>query len=132
MGPAGQQQAKACAPSRRSRAGAAFPKGATGATTTPDYSLSGTSSSQPQIVEGEETEGASLPLALLARDAQKMRAAAELLNAWQIAPHDLWCGELLGRGGCGSAISIHHAAISHAEMHRRERRGKPTQRKLAH
>ena len=28
-----------------------------------------------------------------------MRAAAELLNAWQIAPHDLWCGELLGRGG---------------------------------
>ena len=44
-------------------------------------------------------EGASLPLALLARDAQKMRAAAELLNAWQIAPHDLWCGALLGRGG---------------------------------
>ena len=45
------------------------------------------------------TEGASLPLALLARDAPKMRAAAELLNAWQIAPHDLWCGALLGRGG---------------------------------
>ena len=76
-----------------------MPKGGSGATTTPDYSLSGTSSSQPHLVEGEETEGASLPLALLARDAQKMRAAAELLNAWQIAPHDLWCGELLGRGG---------------------------------
>ena len=45
------------------------------------------------------TEGTSLPLALLAREAPKMRTAAELLNAWQIEPHDLWCGALLGRGG---------------------------------
>ena len=44
-------------------------------------------------------EVASLPLALLARDKQKMRAAAQLLNTWQIAPHDLWCGALLGKGG---------------------------------
>ena len=69
---------------------------------TPDYSLSDTSASQPQSVEGEavtSAEVASLPLALLARDTQKMRAAAQLLNAWQITPHDLWCGALLGKGG---------------------------------
>ena len=103
VGPA-RQQVKARAQSRRSRVGVALPTGGSGATTTPDYSLSDASTSQPQSVEGEgeavtATEGASLPLALLARDAPKMRAAAELLNAWQIEPHDLWCGALLGRGG---------------------------------
>ena len=103
-----RKQVKARAQSRRSRVGVALPTGGSGATTTPDYSLSDASTSQPQSIEGEAvtaTEGASLPLALLARDAPKMRAAAELLNAWQIEPHDLWCGELLGRGGGLGRIS---------------------------
>ena len=40
-----------------------------------------------------------LPLALLARDAGKQLAAAQLLETWKFAPADLWFGEPLGGGG---------------------------------
>ena len=40
-----------------------------------------------------------LVLALLARDAGKQRAASALLEAWKIAPADLWYGEARGGGG---------------------------------
>ena len=42
---------------------------------------------------------AELPLALLARNAQKHRAAVQLLESFQVAWRDLWLGETLGSGG---------------------------------
>ena len=45
------------------------------------------------------SEARSLPLAVLVRDAQKMRRASELLEDWKIAPSELTFSNRVGAGG---------------------------------
>ena len=76
-------------------------------TSTPVDSISSSSASsaqqQPVIIVSSEpvtsTEGTAVPLALLAKDSGKQRAAAQLLEAWNIASWELFFGDSIGAGG---------------------------------
>ena len=56
----------------------------------------GSSGSTSQL---KKSQTQTIPLAMLAKDAGKQRAAAQLLDAWKISPNDLVFGEKLGEGG---------------------------------
>jgi hypothetical protein len=59
----------------------------------------GTEVGQSLSVSTSQSKARTLPVAVLARESQKMRHAAELLESWKLEPSELVHGDKVGAGG---------------------------------
>ena len=58
-----------------------------------------TEAGQSTSVSASQSNARMVPVAVLARDSQKMRRAAELLECWKLEPSELVYGDKVGAGG---------------------------------
>ena len=59
----------------------------------------GTEVGQSSSVSASRSKARTVPVAVLARESQKMRSAAELLESWKLDPSELIHGDKVGAGG---------------------------------
>ena len=75
-----------------------FTRGLTAISAVTEAGQSNSVSADPSISASQSNSG-TVPVAVLARDSQKMRHAAELLECWKLEPSELVYGDKVGAGG---------------------------------
>ena len=75
-----------------------FTRGLTAISAVTEAGQSNSVSADPSI-SASQSNARTVPVAVLARDSQKMRHAAELLECWKLEPSELVYGDKVGAGG---------------------------------